>query len=103
MKKQKIGIDGIDFINIYSQGNTILGRMLSNFAEAECYYDGMKFKCVEGFWYWYICGKKHDELKTMIGYNAKKFGNVKILYLKIFMRKFVFQNITIMNILKRNY
>ncbi|CAL9980315.1 hypothetical protein VPHK469_0053 [Vibrio phage K469] len=51
-------LDGVDHINIYSQGKTELGRMLSNFYrhpfEFTCgdYNHLGAFHSIEGLWYW---------------------------------------------------
>lgn len=67
--------DGIDHINIYSKGKTKLGQLLSNFAETPFEYPPFgKFNSVEGFWYWYFSGMKHDELKVLSGFAAKQTG-----------------------------
>lgn len=67
--------DGFTHLNIYSKANTKLGRDLSNFA----YYPFTlepygRFASVEGFWYWYLTGQKHDDLRTLSGSKAKKVG-----------------------------
>ena len=67
--------DGVDHINIYSKGKTELGRMLSNFYKSEFEYKPYgKFQSVEGFWYYYLTGCKHDYLKGLYGFKAKQEG-----------------------------
>ena len=66
--------DGIDHINIYSKGKTKLGKLLSNFAYTPFTGNGLLFNSVEGWYYWYITGKKHDYLTKLFGYNAKLEG-----------------------------
>lgn len=65
--------DGVDHINVYSKGNTLLGRFLSNFTEQPFNHpeDG-KFNSVEGYWYW--LSSKDDKLRKLSGYEAKKYG-----------------------------
>ena len=67
--------DGIDHINIYSKGQTELGRLLSNFAETPFEHPLFGyFESVEGFWYWSKTGKMHDDLRYLSGYDAKAIG-----------------------------
>lgn len=67
--------DGIYHINIYSQGKTALGRSLSNFAVTPFTYEPYgTFKSVEGFWYYYFTGCKHEQFKRMWGLQAKQQG-----------------------------
>lgn len=67
--------DGIYHINIYSQGKTALGRHLSNFAVTPFTYEPYgTFKSVEGFWYYYFTGCKHEQFKRMWGFQAKQQG-----------------------------
>lgn len=65
--------DGIDHINVYSQGRTALGRFLSNWTKCDLdvIEDG-KFQSVEGYWYW--LRSKDDRLRSLYGYAAKKLG-----------------------------
>ena len=69
--------DGIFHINIYSQGKTKLGQMLSNFYKYPIQTRDGNFMSVEGYWYWLgieDC-KEKEELRKLFGYNAKKIGN----------------------------
>lgn len=69
--------DGIDHINIYSQGKTELGKMLSNFYHYHIKTKDEDFESVEGYWYWLgieDCEEK-EVLRKLYGYNAKKIGN----------------------------
>lgn len=66
------GEDGISHINIYSKGNTLLGRMLSNFAYTPFQCDDGKFYSIEGYWYWLGC--KDDRLRYVWGIRAKNMG-----------------------------
>jgi len=71
--------DGITHINAASKGKTKLGKSLSNFAHYP--FDHPKhghFECLEAYWYWLLCGQKHDELRSIAGYPAKQLGD-KIL------------------------
>jgi hypothetical protein len=65
--------DGEDHINIYSKGETILGRYLSNFTEQKFKdpYCG-EFQSIEGYWYYNLTGDSN--LKNYSGYKAKKYG-----------------------------
>lgn len=67
--------DGIDHINIYSKGRTVLGRSLTNFAP--CVFRHPEygdFNSVEGFWYWLATGKQYDDLRALSGFQAKEAG-----------------------------
>ena len=66
--------DGANHINVYSKGETELGRWLSNFAHTpiDVPGDGL-FESVEGYWYW--LKHKDDRLRRLYGWEAKKFGN----------------------------
>ena len=62
-------------INIYSKSESELGRLLSNFAHTPFVSPkGDTFESVEGWWYWYVTGKKHHILKTLWGFRAKEVG-----------------------------
>ena len=68
--------DGISHINIYSQGRTDLGRMLSNFAMFQIQTKDGVFQSVEGYWHWLgieDCMEK-KKLRILYGYDAKKYG-----------------------------
>lgn len=69
--------DGITHVNIYSQGKTQLGRMLSNFDRFEIETEDGTFNSVEGYWYWLSIEdcKEKEVLRNLYGYNAKKIGN----------------------------
>lgn len=72
----KLENDGIDHINIYSRGTTELGRMLSNFYKFQIKTKDGIFESVESYWYWMSiadCEEK-ELLRTMFGFQAKKFG-----------------------------
>jgi len=65
--------DGIDHLNVYSNGKTELGRFLTNFAYAPIHLPGDgKFDSIEGYWYWLSCHR--NELRTLSGFKAKQFG-----------------------------
>jgi hypothetical protein len=65
--------DGVDHINIYSQGKTILGRFLSNWARSPIDMDEHgHFESVEGYWYW--LGTHDERFRSLYGYAAKQLG-----------------------------
>lgn len=65
--------DGVDHINVYSNGVTELGRWLSNFAHTPFDLpDDGPFGSVEGYWYW--LGTRDDRLRVLHGFAAKKLG-----------------------------
>lgn len=69
--------DGFTHVNIYSQGKTQLGKMLSNFYEFEIKTPDGKFMSVEAYWYWLgiaDCEEK-EVLRNLSGYEAKKVGS----------------------------
>lgn len=67
--------DGIDHINIYSKGKTKVGKLLSNFAHTPfTHKEHGYFNSVEGLWYYLLTGCKHEELREVYGFNAKKKG-----------------------------
>jgi len=67
--------DGVTHINIYTKGKTKLGRDLTNLSrhgfEMKSYGS---FECVEGFWYYYLTGCKHEEFRKYNGFTAKTEG-----------------------------
>jgi hypothetical protein len=65
--------DGVNCINIFSRGETELGRQLSNFAHLPFEFEGEKFQSVEGWYYWYSCGQE-PILKFLHGSEAKRVG-----------------------------
>lgn len=67
--------DGVTHINVYSKGQTKLGRDLSNFAKTPFNFPPYgTFMSVEGFWYWLSTGQQYEELKEVYGWNAKQAG-----------------------------
>ena len=67
------GIDGKDHINIYSKGNTKLGRWLSNFTYSPIHIENEgNFNSIEGYWYYTTTGDDH--LRLLSGYSAKQYG-----------------------------
>ena len=67
--------EGKDHINVYSKSSLPLGRALSNFFQSTFIHpEHGLFKSVEGYWYWLLTGKNHDELRKLHGFPAKAFG-----------------------------
>ncbi|MNU19603.1 hypothetical protein D3C71_78340 [compost metagenome] len=67
--------DGVTHINVYSRGNTDLGRMLAHFTFSPFvhpYYG--PFNSMEGFWYYIKARKPEDALRTLHGWEAKELG-----------------------------
>lgn len=65
--------DGIDHINVYSQGRTSLGIFLSNWYKYPQVVEGFgTFYSIEGLWYYLSTGD--DRLRTMYGYSAKSLS-----------------------------
>lgn len=69
--------DGTTHLNIYSKGETELGRFLSNFTYFPLEIEDGNFRSVEGYWYWLRCDShnwRKDELRYLTGFDAKKAG-----------------------------
>ena len=67
--------EGIDHINIYSKSRTELGRLTSNFTHSPFVHPDLgDFASMEGFWFYVGTGFKHEELRKLHGYEAKKLG-----------------------------
>lgn len=65
--------DGIDHINIYSQGKTQLGRLLSNWTDCDLNISLGYFKNIECLIF--FLGSFNDSIRYMSGYIAKTKGN----------------------------
>ena len=69
-------LDGVDHINVYSKGKTLLGQLLSNFAYSPfCHPEHGEFNSVEAFYYWLSTGKKYHRLCCLSGHAAKFHGS----------------------------
>lgn len=65
--------DGVTHINLYSKGNTELGRQMTNFYLSPFDHPTFgRFASVEAAWHWLLTGCKHDVLRDAYGLNAKK-------------------------------
>lgn len=65
-------MDGVTHINVYSRGETAVGRWLSNFTRCSLETEDGNFESIEGYWYWLTT---HDcELRELHGFLAKKVG-----------------------------
>ena len=58
--------DGITHINIYSKGQTELGKMLSNFAKFPIQTVDGNFMSVEGYWYFLSIDEKFSEREQWV-------------------------------------
>lgn len=83
--------DGITHINVYTGGNTLVGREASNLYDRTptdnprlilvkgAYSDELKpigaFKTIEGFWWWLSTGMTDDYFRTCNGFEARKRGS----------------------------
>lgn len=68
-------MDSVTHINIYSQGKTTLGRVLSNFAATGIDTIDGPFASIEGYWYWLGAPEATREvLRDLSGAEAKKVG-----------------------------
>lgn len=69
-------LEGRTHINIYSKSSTDLGLLTSNFTYSPFEHPKLgKFASMEGFWFYVSSGFKHEELRSMYGNHAKKFGS----------------------------
>ena len=67
--------DGITHINIYTKSSTELGRYLSNLSDIPLIHPEYgNFRCIEGFWYWYLTGMQFDDLRITDGFQSKTLG-----------------------------
>lgn len=70
--------DGVEHINVYSQGRTGLGQWLSHFTRVPQGIqteDGL-FQSVEGYWYWLGTepSPQRERLRALWGFAAKQLG-----------------------------
>lgn len=70
--KFKIENDGVDHINVYSKGQTEIGKLLSNFSHFPFNCEDGHFESIEGYWYW--LSTKDDRLRKLYGFQAKQLG-----------------------------
>ena len=65
--------DGVDHINIYSQGKTSLGCFLSNWYRYPTDLGDLgRFESIEGLWYYITT--RDERLRNMSGFAAKQLG-----------------------------
>jgi hypothetical protein len=64
--------EGITHINIYSKSNSTIGRVLSNWIPCTIETSIGEFRSIEGLIYY--LGSFVEQLRGMVGYDAKKFG-----------------------------
>lgn len=79
-------LDGVEHINVYSKGKTLLGRDLTNFATVPFYHPTYgKFNTIEGLWYYLrlhllslpFSTEERDvfeTLRVLDGYKCKRLG-----------------------------
>jgi hypothetical protein len=83
--------DGMTEINVYTKGRTRLGRLLTNLSDLPVNHPvyGM-FRTAEGLWYYLKTGCKHESLRAMSGFDAKKFGNtLEVVWNQDFKEQFL--------------
>lgn len=66
--------EGIDHINVYSQSQTDLGKMLSNFYRTRFDTLDGQFKSIEAYKYYLLTYKRFDCLRQLFGYSARAVG-----------------------------
>ncbi len=68
--------EGIDHINVYSKSKTDLGRLLTNFAHTPFTHPKYgHFESIEGAWFYFLTGKRHEKLRKLHGSAAKMQGS----------------------------
>lgn len=89
MSDNNESVDGVDHINVYSRGQTEIGRWLSNFSNTDITTEDGKFTSIEGYWYWLTT--QEEELRGLSGWEAKergkKFKKVKVYKEEEFISK----------------
>lgn len=83
--------DGVNHINVYSKGRTRLGRLLTNLADVPVDHPTYgTFRTAEGLWYYLKTGCKHESLRALAGFDAKKFGNtLEVVWNQDFKEQFL--------------
>lgn len=83
--------DGVDHINVYSGGNTLLGKRLSNMhAISFIHPEHGEFGCLEGFWWFLATGMKDISYRTMYGLEARVKGKKEEkVHLDDFAQRFI--------------
>lgn len=70
-----IGTDGINHINIWEEGETILGRALSHMAKLPFTHSTLgAFESIEGLWYYIQAETPDESLRTKSGFQALSAG-----------------------------
>jgi hypothetical protein len=64
--------EGITHFNIYSKANSQVGRVLSNWIPCTIETSIGEFRSIEGLIFY--LGSFNEQLRGMVGYDAKKFG-----------------------------
>lgn len=83
--------DGITFINVYTKARTRLGRLLTNLSDIKVNHPkyGL-FRCAEGLWYYLRTGCKHESLRALSGFEAKKLGQtLEVVWNESFREEFL--------------
>lgn len=83
--------DGVTHCNVlHVKAATRLGRLLSNLADVSVHHPTHgRFRTAEGLWYYLKTGCKHDDLRSMSGYEAKTFGKkLEVVWLNDFKEQF---------------
>lgn len=67
--------DGLTHINVYSKAKTRLGRLMTNLTDLPFEHPTLgHWRCLEGLYYYLITGCRHEELRVMSGFEAKRHG-----------------------------
>lgn len=67
--------DGVDHINVWSKGSTLVGRLCSNFAHTPFVHPKYgRFESMEGFYYFIRSGAHDYNCARLHGFAAKEYG-----------------------------
>lgn len=84
--------DGVTHCNVlHMKAATRLGRLLSNLADVPLTHPTHgRFRTAEGLWYYLKTGCIDEDLRSMTGFEAKKYGQaLKVVWLADFKEQFM--------------
>lgn len=68
-------LDGEDHLNVWTKAKTRLGRLLTNPADVPVTHPTYgRFRTMEGLHFYLKTGMIHEDLRSMNGYEARRFG-----------------------------
>jgi hypothetical protein len=82
--------DGVTHLNVYTKGNTVLGRIMSNLYTANIDHPRYgRFRTLEGLWYYLKTGLKDDNFRLIDGWSCRKHGKgMEVVWNNNFQRDF---------------